>query len=119
MKHKQYRAPAAKAGSAGEEVLAKSERRNSPRSLKKSKGNYSYYLWVDCKSVEHRLEGRERESLLVIIKDGSETTITRNIRSVDGYRCDPVIAHPRGRDWVMVDSSSDNFTVWQRKAVSP
>ena len=107
------------AGGAGaEKTPSIGKRCDSPSKCSLSKAEFWLHVATDGTEYRYDYEPCDVRSLHVVVEAGFETTITRNIRSFEGVRCNPVGVRPRGLGWDIIDSNSDNFTVWRRRVVA-
>ena len=115
MRNKQNPAVAT-AGNVGN-ALAVGKRRDSLSEKPSGQQEYFYFLHLRIvDGVELRLDYEmPRESHRVTVADGFETTITRDLR-IGGE--DRMVVRPRGRGWVLYDSTNDKWTKWRRPHVA-
>jgi hypothetical protein len=119
MKHKQNRAPAAKAGSAGEYSLADSQRRNSLRRPRK-KLQKCYWLHVTDDGREKHFVAEPTHVLTLrvqIIKvrgsAATERTWTRRVPASRGSFDAWTTVAPRGEGW-SYEAPDDQSDKWLR-----
>jgi hypothetical protein len=83
-----------------------------------------FFLHVDPASGQERRVQREEyrlqfHALHVVIIDGWEMTITRNVFQLCGAGYEYIPVQPRGTGWEVLDGSKDSITTWRRTAVQP